>query len=992
MAASLRVPFITALFAFVASAQSVPSFAGNAQHTANYSPAAQDLNRIRWSTTIDLNNTVAFTHYGAPLITAANTVIVPVKTASNGFEVNSFNGATGAAQFTLSTDYALPSCNWIPVYEPAIATGAFGTRLYYAGFGGTVYYIDNPDSSTPDAPVQIAFYGLASYQANESGFGSTVFINTPLTADASGDVFFGFRVQGTAPSPLGTSQSGFARIAPNGAATYVLAESAASDSSIAWDSHNSAPALSNDGSTLYVVVKSATANSAYGYLLGLDSTTLATKYKVFLSDPRNGSGAYILDDSTASPTVGPDGDVYMGVFGNPDNGSRGFLLRFSGDLATEKTPGAFGWDYTPGIVPASMVPSYTGSSAYLIFAKYNNYANAGDGDGVNRVALLDPNQTQIDPHPSASGLVEMREVMTAIGVTPDPENLSTTYPYAVREWCINTPAINPATNSIFTPSEDGHIYRWNLSTNSLAQVVTLGAGVGEPYISTIIGPDGTVYTLNGGSMFALGSLSGVSVRLTSSAPDIDAVVAGTSLTFTAAVAKTGAGATPTGTVTFQDTSFNGVTPATVTLASGVALDANGHASVATSTLTAGTHFIAAAYSGDGNYAAGGMTLVERIHSGASAVTINSSPTPPVAGQAVTLTATVGAVAPATGVPTGELTFLDNGAAASQVPLSSGAASLAQPSYVPGAAITAAYPSDTLFASSTGQWTPATSNITMSVAPDQGLGTKQVFTAQYTDTGSVTDLSYVSLVIGPAGTTHTCNALYYPATNQFFLYSDTGTALGPLAPGSGGSESNGQCQLDGRGSAASTSGNTLTVSFPIAFRPAYSGMMNLYLDATRAGGPSTGYVAGGTWDPESLFAGPVTPSAGSGLSQIFSAQYGYANGVADLSLTALIVGPNNSVGHNCYVEYLPPSNQLYLYNDNGNIKLGPIAPGSAATLANSQCTVNGTGSSAATSGDILTLALALTFKPGYTGPKTIFVLAKPQTGGDTNYVKAGTWTP
>jgi hypothetical protein len=85
------------------------------------------------------------------------------------------------------------------------------------------------------------------------------------------------------------------------------------------------------------------------------------------------------------------------------------------------------------MVPASMAPLYTGSSTYLIFAKYNNYVVSGsDGNGVNRLALLDPNGTQIDPHLAANGLVEMREALTAIGPSPDSEN--PTVPNAVREW------------------------------------------------------------------------------------------------------------------------------------------------------------------------------------------------------------------------------------------------------------------------------------------------------------------------------------------------------------------------------------------------------------------------------------------------------------------------------------------------------------------------------------------------------------------------------
>ena len=130
-----------------APAPSVPTFAGNAQHTAIYEPAAQDINTIHWSTSVDLNNSGAYAHYGAPLITAANTVLVPVKTAGNGFRVSAFDGGTGAAKYTVTTDYVLPTHGWIPVYNPCLTTGSFGTRLYYAGRGGTVYYIDNPDSA-----------------------------------------------------------------------------------------------------------------------------------------------------------------------------------------------------------------------------------------------------------------------------------------------------------------------------------------------------------------------------------------------------------------------------------------------------------------------------------------------------------------------------------------------------------------------------------------------------------------------------------------------------------------------------------------------------------------------------------------------------------------------------------------------------------------------------------------------------------------------------
>jgi hypothetical protein len=356
-----------------------------------------------------------------------------------------------------------------------------------------------------------------------------------------------------------------------------------------------------------------------------------------------------------------------------------------------------------------MAPSYTGGSPYLIFSKYNNYAIAGSdsGDGVNRIVLLDPNATEVDPHASSNGMLVMREVLTVAGPTPDPENPS--LPDAVREWCINTAAVNPATNSIFTPSEDGHIYRWNLATNSLSQVVALTAGIGEPYVPTVIGPGGVVYTLNGGTLFALGGLDGVGITLSSSNPDVRGVVAGQSLTFTAAVANTGVpGNTPTGTVTFQDTIFfvvgqDELGSTTTVLAAGVPLDGSGHAAVTTATLGPGNHFVHAAYSGDANFSSGGAGLVQKIHDKASSTTLGSSLNPSHQGEAVVLTATVAGALQGSGIPSGMATFREGAAVLAQVPLNgSGAASFSTSALSVGShTITADFSSDAHFAASSG---------------------------------------------------------------------------------------------------------------------------------------------------------------------------------------------------------------------------------------------------------------------------------------------------
>src|SRR5205085_7849422 len=123
----------------------------------------------------------------------------------------------------------------------------------------------------------------------------------------------------------------------------------------------------------------------------------------------------------------------------------------------------------------------------------NNYKGAGDGN--NKVAILDPNDVQLDP---ISGINTMKVVLSISGPTPDP-----TLP-AVKEWCINTAAVDPATKSILVNNEDGKLYRWDLTTNTLSETATLTSGIGEAYTPTLIGVDGTVYAINNAILFAIG--------------------------------------------------------------------------------------------------------------------------------------------------------------------------------------------------------------------------------------------------------------------------------------------------------------------------------------------------------------------------------------------------------------------------------------------------------------------------------------------------------
>jgi hypothetical protein len=472
----------------------------DAQHTALSTVQSQPLDTIHWHTPVDLDPPQGqiLVHYGSPLITQANTVIIPVKTGTDSFRVDARNGATGQRLWTLPTGYQLPAAVFVPGLGPTI----FGSQLFVPDIGGRVIVRQNLDQAT-DAVSRLYFYGEANYKKDPTAYNQNVQIDTPLTTDAAGNLYFGFLTLG--PTPLNL-RGGIARIAPDGTGTWVSAAAASGDSTMTQAAISCAPALSPDGSILYVAVYNAryvVDNRSHGYLLALNSSTLAPLGRVRLKDPASGQAAWLYNGSSATPTVGPDGDVYFGVVENPifSHNGRGWLLHFNSDLSQTKIPGSFGWDDTASIVPSTLVASYQGTSTYLLMTKYNNYAGVGTGNGHNRIAILDPNATEKDPIIPKTRV--MKEVITKLGVTPDPDFPQ--FPGAVKEWCINTAAVDPFTKSILVNSEDGKLYRWDLTSNSFTQAIKLSPGISEAYTPTVIGSDGTVYAINEAVLDAVGT-------------------------------------------------------------------------------------------------------------------------------------------------------------------------------------------------------------------------------------------------------------------------------------------------------------------------------------------------------------------------------------------------------------------------------------------------------------------------------------------------------
>jgi plastocyanin len=263
-----------------------------------------------------------------------------------------------------------------------------------------------------------------------------------------------------------------------------------------------APAFSHDKQLMYLSVL----NDAFTpMLLAVNPSFLYVVYRRSPRDPSDASRTCVsLDDSSASPAVGPDGDVYYGMLGafSPligDIRRSGWMLHYTRELELSSGyHGGFGWDDTPSFVHPSSLQNYTGSSPYLLFIKFNRYINIDGGQGDHRLAILDPFDFELDRVGTNTRV--MKTVQSILSPTPQPVN---GFPNARSEWCCNIGAFDPFSHSVYCNNEDSHHYRWDLKQNVLAERVPMSLNaLLEAYTPTIIGPDGAVYAINMGVMVA----------------------------------------------------------------------------------------------------------------------------------------------------------------------------------------------------------------------------------------------------------------------------------------------------------------------------------------------------------------------------------------------------------------------------------------------------------------------------------------------------------
>ena len=136
---------------------------------------------------------------------------------------------------------------------------------------------------------------------------------------------------------------------------------------------------------------------------------------------------------------------------------------------------------------------------------------------------------------------------------------------------------------------------------------------------------------------------------------------------------------------------------------------------------------------------------------------------------------------------------------------------------------------------------------------------------------------------------------------------------------------------------------------------------------------------------------VSPSGRSAAQRVFTITAGDANGWFDIVKMSLAFGAGTSLVNSCVVEMERGTRQMFLWNDAGTVRLGPLVAGSAGSLENSYCLLSGPASSVTelTGANQVVWNADMTFKTGYRQLKTIFGKADDSIS-TSGWLTMGTW--
>ncbi|MFI0779866.1 Ig-like domain repeat protein [Streptomyces sp. NPDC021212] len=463
--------------------------------------------------------------------------------------------------------------------------------------------------------------------------------------------------------------------------------------------------------------------------------------------------------------------------------------------------------------------------------------------------------------------VEPAATTTTVSAAPDPSVTGETVTVTVTP---DAPASGIPTGSATFDFGDGSpIVTAQLVAGSATVTHAYASAAGSPYTITAEYSGDSDFDPSEDTIVHTVAPAATTTTVTSTA---EPSAVGQTVTLIARVTPVPPGAgNPTGTVTFD---FGDGTPtATAPVSGNLAMVTHAYTGTAGSPYT-----VTAAYSGDPDFAASTGTTAQRVEMSVSATstTVGSAPDPSVVGEEVTVTATVAAVPPASGTPTGTVTFeFGDGTAPVAATLSGGTATAAHTyTGVAGSpySITAVYSGDVDFSGSAGldsqTVTLATSTTTVTTTPDPSMTGEPVTvtaTVAPVDAGAGTPTGTVTLDFGD-GTAPVVAPLAAGVATAVHAYAHTAGS-----PYTVTATYNGDASFSGSTDTDSQSVNPADTSTTLFSRP----------DPSTVGGPVT-FIAG---------VATVSPATGTPLGTVV---FDFGDGTP--TVTADAVGGLATVTH------------------------------------------------------------------------------------------------
>lgn len=445
---------------------------------------------------------------------------------------------------------------WEPVFHSVLANGA----LYVPGAGGTIFRVDkstgaqiariNPfgtiDSNTYTAgPISAdssgnLYYNVIKLQPG-GGFYSKDSVDSWLVKVAPDNsntkISYSVLTPGT-PGPDAPCEISFAvaQLPWPPSPTAVAPTVRCGPMRVAL---NIAPAIAPDG-TIYSIARSHDAFANRSAYLVAVNPNLTSKWIASLNNrfndgcgvpinqggvlPPNGQpggcraganlgvdpgvnhagGGRVLDDSSSSPVVAPDGSVFYGAYSRY-NYAQGHLMHFS---ASGQYLGAyrFGWDITPGIAPQG--------NTYSVVIKDNQYGETGSYCNDETICPSDRTVANSNGYPEAYFITQLNHNLNVQWRFQNTNTLSCTrqpngsvtcvsdHPNGF-EWCVNAMVID-SNGVVYANSEDGNLFALN-PNGTLKQKIFQQLALGAAYTPASLGLDGKIYSQNAGHLFVVGN-------------------------------------------------------------------------------------------------------------------------------------------------------------------------------------------------------------------------------------------------------------------------------------------------------------------------------------------------------------------------------------------------------------------------------------------------------------------------------------------------------